>query len=405
MSSPSMSPRSLTILLACLSMVGPFSIDTYLPSFPAMAASLQVDPVLVQQTLSAYLFAFATMMLFHGTLADTFGRRALVLTALTVYTAASVGAAMAETLHSLLIFRALQGASAGAGIVAGRAIVRDLSSGAEAQRRLAHITMVFGIAPAIAPILGGWLHSWWGWRAVFVFLATWGALLWLCCYFRLAETLPRESRQPMHLPTIVRNYIAALRNPQFLFLAASVGLAFSGFGLYIAAAPDFLIHVLGLPETAFAWLFLPLVAGQVAGAWTSARMAHFAAPGVMVMRGFTMMAIGASINLLYNLLAPAPQLPWVVLPLPFYTLGVAMLVPSITLRVLDLFPHTRGLAASLQAFVQTLIFALTAALAPLAFGSSLKLAAGLALAVLASLACYAVACRLRARQRGLAAEQ
>lgn len=394
-----MSPRNLTLLLAALSMVGPFSIDTYLPSFPAMATSLGVDPVLVQQTLSAYLFAFATMMLFHGTLADTFGRRALVLVALTIYTAASIGAALAESLHSLLIFRALQGASAGAGIVAGRAIVRDISSGAEAQRRLAHVTMVFGLAPAIAPILGGWLHSWYGWRAVFVFLATWGAALWFVCLFRLAETLPRESRQPMHLPTILRNYIGALRNSQFLFLAASVGLAFSGFGLYIAAAPDFLIHVLGLPETAFAWLFLPLVIGQVGGAWTAARMSHYAAPGDMVVRGFMAMGAGVSINLIYNLVAPVPQLPWVVLPLPLYTFGVAMLVPSITLRVLDLFPHTRGLAASLQAFIQTMIFAMTSALAPLAFGSALKLAVGVALASVASIGCYAVAARLRARQR------
>ena len=130
-------PRLLTILLAGLAMVGPFSIDTYLPSFPAIAHDLQVDEVLVQQTLSVYLLSFSFMMLFHGTLSDSFGRRPVILIALVVYIAASVGAVWSPTLHWLLVFRGLQGMSAGAGVVIGRAIVRDRMAGADAQRALA----------------------------------------------------------------------------------------------------------------------------------------------------------------------------------------------------------------------------------------------------------------------------
>src|SRR5690606_1563082 len=160
------SPLLLTLLLAGLAMVGPFSIDTYLPSFPAIAHALAVDVTLVQQTLSVYLLAFSLMMLFHGTLSDTFGRRPVVLVALVVYICASFAAVWSPNLHWLLMCRALQGMSAGAGVVIGRAIVRDLLSGADAQRALAQVTMVFGIAPAVAPIIGGWLQSVFGWTSV-----------------------------------------------------------------------------------------------------------------------------------------------------------------------------------------------------------------------------------------------
>ncbi|HKO88181.1 MAG TPA: multidrug effflux MFS transporter [Burkholderiales bacterium] len=389
--------RLLLVILAGLAMVGPFSVDTYLPSFRDMAVSLQVDEIYIQQTLSAYLFAFALMMLFHGTLTDTFGRRKVILVALTVYSFASLAAAFAPNLHALLLLRAVQGMSAGAGVVVGRAIVRDLMSGVEAQRMLAHITMVFAIGPAIAPLIGGWLQTAQGWRAVFVFLTLVGVLLWTVVYMRLPESLPVHARQPLHLPTMLRNYAHALRNLQFLFLSFALGLSFSGFALYVASAPDLIMNVLHLPETAFAWLFIPLVAGQVGGAWMTARMAHTAAPGAMVRRAYLLMACGAALNIGYNLAVEAPTVPWVTLPLIVYTLGVAMLMPNITLRILDLFPHTRGLAASLQAFIQTSLFAITSAIAPIAFGSALKLAIGLCLCASLSALSYAVALYARAK--------
>lgn len=376
-------------------MVGPFSVDTYLPSFPDMAADLRVDEILIQQTLSVYLFAFAMMMLFYGTLTDTFGRRKVILVALGVYVAASLGAVFAPSLHALLVFRALQGMSAGAGVVVGRAIVRDLMSGVEAQRMLAHVTMVFGLAPAMAPLIGGWLQIGFGWRSVFVFLLSVGALLWIVVYLRLPESLPPAARQPLHLPTMLRNYKAALRNRQFLLLAVSLGTGFSGFALYVAAAPDLILNVLGLAETSFAWLFIPLVVGQVAGAWVVSHFAHTARPGAMLRWAYTFMATGVVLNLTYNFVVPRPEVPWVMLPLIVYTIGVAILMPNITLRILDLFPHTRGLAASLQSFIQTSLFALTAAIAPIAFGSAAKLAVGLSLCALSSAICCALAMRWR----------
>ena len=153
----------------------------------------------MQQTLSVYLLTFAIMTLFHGTLSDSFGRRPIVLANLLVFVLASLGCALAATFEQLLVFRGIQGLSAGAGIVVGRAIIRDSLEGHAAQRLMSLVTMIFGVAPAIAPIIGGWLQAWFGWRSVFVFLVAYGAILLLACKARLPETLPRHDRQPFRL--------------------------------------------------------------------------------------------------------------------------------------------------------------------------------------------------------------
>ena len=151
-------PRwTLAALLAVLGMLGPFAIDTYLPAFTGIAQSLEATPVQMQQTLSVYLFGFAFMNLFHGALADSFGRRPVILWGLLVFCLASVGCALSQSVGQLVFFRLLQGLSCGAGVVVSKAIVRDLFPPADAQRVMSQITIFFGIAPAIAPIMGGWL--------------------------------------------------------------------------------------------------------------------------------------------------------------------------------------------------------------------------------------------------------
>ena len=149
-------PRwKLAVLLACLGMLGPFSIDTYIPAFTGIAASLQATPLQMQQTLSAYLFGFAILNLFHGALSDSLGRRPVVLWGIGVFALASVGCALSQTIGQLVFFRALQGMSAGAGMVVSRAIIRDMFAPADAQRVMSQVTIYFGVAPAVAPMIGG----------------------------------------------------------------------------------------------------------------------------------------------------------------------------------------------------------------------------------------------------------
>ena len=145
-------PRwTLALLLACLGMLGPFSIDTYLPAFAGIARSVGATPVQMQQTLSSYLLGFALMNLFHGALSDSFGRRPVVLWGMGLFTLASVGCALSDSIAQLVFFRALQGMSAGAGMVVSRAIIRDMFAPADAQRVMSQVTIYFGVAPAVAP--------------------------------------------------------------------------------------------------------------------------------------------------------------------------------------------------------------------------------------------------------------
>ena len=178
------STRGIAILLAALSALGPFSIDTYLPSFHDIAEKLQATPLQVQQTLSAYLLSFALMTLWHGAIADRFGRRKVLLVALALFALASLGCMLASRIEILWFWRAMQGVTAGAGIVISRAIVRDLYDGAAAQRLMSQITMMFALAPAIAPVIGGWLQILFGWRSVIVFRVLATGELWPVCWKR-----------------------------------------------------------------------------------------------------------------------------------------------------------------------------------------------------------------------------
>lgn len=375
-------------ILAGLTMVGPLAIDTYLPSFHAISHDFDVGDVLVQQTLSVFLFTFAFMMLFYGVLSDSFGRRPVILWSLAVYIVASLGAAFAPSFGWLLLCRALQGLAAGGGAVVSRAVVRDRASGPEAQQALAYIMMVFGLAPAIAPVLGGWLHVSFGWRSVFLFLAAFGVLMFVSCYRALPESLPSASRHPFHATTIIRSYWSVLRHPRFLLLILAIGIGFSGFGLYIGSAANFVMNILHLPETAFGWMFIPMISGMMLGSALSARIAERFKPMTIVFLGQFVMAVAALLNVGYNHFFVA-AVPWAVLPLGLYAFGIAIATPVITVMALDIFPDHRGLASSLQSFVQMMVFAMVSGfIAPLLFDSAFKLACCVLTGMVLSVACW-----------------
>jgi DHA1 family bicyclomycin/chloramphenicol resistance-like MFS transporter len=370
------SPALLVVVLAGLAMIGPFSVDTYLPSFPSIARDFAATPVQLQQTLSVYLAAFAVMTLFHGSLSDSFGRRPVILGCLLVYTIASIGCATAQSFAHLLFFRGMQGLAGGAGWVIGRAVVRDAFEGHHAQRVLSMVTMVFGLAPAIAPVVGGWLQATSGWRAVFVFLILYGATMLTVCWFKLPETHPPSARQPFALRPLAGNYWKLARHPLMALLCVTAAFNFSGLFLYIASAPAIIYGLLGLTEHHFSALFVPTVAGIMLGAFLSGRLAGRISPPRTVAIGFAVLLLAAVINVGYHAFFP-PALPWSVVPVVVYAVGMALSGPSIQLLVLDLFPQNRGLASSLQGFTHTCCTALTAGvLASLLSVSGLALALG-----------------------------
>src|SRR6201996_6838530 len=186
-------------LLAALSMAGPFSIDTFFPSFHAIAADFSISAWAVQQTLTVYMLPLSFMSLVQGPLSDAIGRRRVILVGLAVYTVASIGCTLAPTFGTLLLFRAFQGASVGVGGIVGRAVIRDLYDGPQAQKLISLVTMIFAFAPAVAPVIGGWIHIFLGWRGVFGFMASFGAALGISAYFMLPETHPKEKRPRLHV--------------------------------------------------------------------------------------------------------------------------------------------------------------------------------------------------------------
>jgi DHA1 family bicyclomycin/chloramphenicol resistance-like MFS transporter len=356
-------PRwALAVLLACLGMLGPFSIDTYLPAFTGIAKAIGATPVEMQQTLSAYLFGFAVMNLFHGALSDSFGRRPVVLWGLVVFTFASVGCAMSQSIGQLVFFRAVQGMSAGAGIVISRAVIRDMFPPADAQRVMSQVTIYFGVAPAIAPMVGGFLFVHADWHSIFWFLTAVGVVLWIANYKLLPETLHLSQRQSFNARNLMRGYLEMGGSARFMMLALASGIPFNSMFLYVLSAPVFL------------WFFLITIAGIMGGAFFSGRLAGRIKPQHQIRHGFLIMLIVSIVNLALNLLF-TPEAWWALIPLGIYAFGWALMVPVVTLMVLDLIPERRGMASSFQACVGSLANGLVAGvIAPLVMHSTIWLA-------------------------------
>ncbi len=368
-------PRwALALLLAALGTLGPFSIDTYLPAFAGIGQSLGATPAQMQQTLSAYLFGFALMNLFHGSLSDRFGRRPVVLWGLAVFTLGSVGCALSETIAQLVAWRALQGMAAGAGVVVSRAIIRDMFPHDEAQRVMSQVTIFFGIAPAVAPMLGGVLFVQLGWHSIFWLLVAIGVLLWGLNYRYLPESLHADARQSFAPGPLMRAYGDLVRNPRFVLLVFASGVPFNGMFLYVLSAPEWLGTHLGLGPTQFFWFFMLSIGGIMLGAAVSGRLAGRMRPRSQIRWGFTVMLVSSVLNLVLNLLF-TPHAAWALLPVACYAFGWALMVPVITLMVLDLAPDRRGMASSLQACVGSAANGLVAGvLAPLVMHSTVGLA-------------------------------
>ena len=368
-------PRwTLALLLACLGMLGPFSIDTYLPAFSGIASSLGATPVQMQQTLSSYLLGFAVMNLFHGALSDSLGRRPVVLAGVALFTLASLGCALSQTIGQLVFFRALQGMSAGAGMVVSRAIIRDMFPPADAQRVMSQVTIYFGIAPAVAPMVGGLLYAHTDWHAIFWLLVLLGAVLLASMWRWLPETLHVQARQPFEVRHLMRGYWQMAKSPRFMALVLASGIPFNGMFLYVLAAPVFLGEHLALGPTQFFWFFVLTISGIMGGAALSGRLAGRIKPRHQIRHGFVIMLLTSVVNVALNLLFE-PHWAWAMLPVAVFSFGWSLMVPVVTLMTLDQVPERRGMASSVQSCIGSLANAAVAGLlVPLVMHSPLALA-------------------------------
>jgi DHA1 family bicyclomycin/chloramphenicol resistance-like MFS transporter len=341
----------IAALLAALAMLSPFSIDTFYPSFPAISAEFSLTSWEIQQTITIYMLPFALMTLIQGPLSDALGRRPVVLVGLLIYSIASIACVFAPSFAFLLAFRAVQGMSAGVGMAVGRAIIRDLHEGPQAQKLMATISMIFGIAPAIAPVLGGWIHVWFGWRYVFGFMVITGVSLVVLSYLLLPETHPSERRAKLHISSLARTVGRIASNRQFMLYALALGVTFSAMITFIGAAPAIVMGHWKLQETQFAYLFVPLIIGIMGGGFLSGRLAGRLDGKRQIAIGYALTLAGGVLSVLLHAVSDnAPILAQQVL-ITVVAVGVQLMMPIFALRMLDLFPEVRGSAASVQSCV------------------------------------------------------
>jgi DHA1 family bicyclomycin/chloramphenicol resistance-like MFS transporter len=354
-------PLLLIVVVALIGMLAPFSIDTYLPSFRAIEQELVISRALLLQTLSVYLFAFALATLVWGPLVDKWGRRPIILVSLFGYLAASILIALANSFETLFVGRAMQGLMVAGGTVASRAMIRDYFDGAEAQKAMALMMMLFVIAPAIAPIIGGWLEVHFGWRSVFYFLAAYALVIVALFYTRISETQNAEHKQSIHPLKLAGSYWHTLTHPHFVRLVAAQGLLTGGFFVYVAGSASLIFDHLQMEEQDFWRFFVPVVAGIFVGSMIIHRLSHRFKPRALINSALVLAAIGVMLNLVVEQWLAVTAF-WVVAPIVLYALGYSMTNPGLSVLAFDCLPTKRGLASSLQAFMQMGMAALVTAL-------------------------------------------
>ncbi len=393
----------IPLVLAMLSMIGPFSIDTPFPAFPDIRDEFDVSTGELQLIVTAYMLAFAAMSIFHGPLSDSLGRRPVMLWSVAVFVAGSAMCTVAPSFELLLLGRVVQGLSAGGATIVSRTVIRDMFDGEQAQRLMSRVALIFGVAPAVAPVVGGGLLQIGPWELVFAFQVLLGLVLIAATAVVLPETHPVSDRVPLRVSEVVRGLVEVARVPAFHRLAWAGALGFGAQFLYIGGAAIFVVDLLGLGELDFWKLFVPMIGSMMIGSLVSGRTAGLVTQRRLVSLGYTITVVGGLIGVAISASPLATDLPWAIVGPSLLGLGNGMAYPSIQLMTLDLVPTRRGAVMSCASFLALAFNAVAAvALTPVVATSMLGLAAAaLAVAALGSL-CWARHCAATPSERAQA---
>ncbi|WP_309106995.1 multidrug effflux MFS transporter [Arthrobacter sp.] len=332
------------LLLGALTALGPFTVDLYLPAFPALEASLGVSEAAVQLTLTGTTVGFALGQLVVGPFSDKFGRRLPLIIATTLHIAASVGAALSTDITSLGIFRVLMGVGAAGGGVVAMAMVRDLFSGYAMVRMFSRMALVNGLAPILAPVIGSQLLLVMPWPGIFVFLAGYGTVVVVAAIFLVRETLPSEARGRSGL-TAGQRYKLLFSDRIFVGLLLVGGLNFAGLFAYLSGSPFLFQDVYRFSPQEYGLLFGINSLAIVAGVQTSSRLIKNVPPQWILACSTAWMFLMALLIVLFDQLGFG--LWGVLVPLWFYILGTGFTFPSVQVLALANHGAQAGTAASL----------------------------------------------------------
>jgi DHA1 family bicyclomycin/chloramphenicol resistance-like MFS transporter len=384
-------PARFLWLLPVLVALQAISTDLYLPALPAIVLDLGTDVARVQLTLSLFLVAFALAQLVYGPLSDRLGRRRLLLAGTGLYTAASLACMAAPTIEILIVCRVLQAIGACCGPVLGRAVVRDVYEPKDAARILAYIGTAMALAPALGPILGGWLTQAFGWRATFGALALFGAVAIAGILAVLPETNRRLDPTATRPAVLARNYAELLASRRYLACVAVAAAAYGGIFTFISGSAYVLIDVVGLSPFAYGLSFAAGIVGWAAGTFVAGRIGRRIGLDGLLGWG-SVMALLAAVGGLAAALLTAPSVAGIVVPMILYMAGAGFMLPTAMALAIGPYPTRAGLASALLGFLQLSAAALVGIALSLAYdGTPLPMMTSLlAVAVVATLARRAI---------------
>ena len=351
---PTLTPLLLAVL-ALLSSFTPLSIDMYLPALPVIAVDLRGTAGDIQLTLSAFMIAFGAGQIFYGPAGDRFGRRPVILSGLVVYILASIGCAFAAEAGQLVTLRFLQGLAACGGVVLARTMVRDLAEKDQAARAMSLMMACTSIAPMLAPLIGGQVLWFLGWRAIFWVLASVGVVAFVFAWLRLPETLRPEYRQPLVLSSLLKRFGELVRHRAFMGYAFTSTFQFSALMSFLSGSPFIFIEKYGIAPRAFGLIFGGMIVFMTLGSLLNAKFAPVFGAGRILRYAVIVPAVAGPSALVLGLIEArygtiglwpflacfAPQIA-----------TISLIGPNSMAMALQRYPHMAGTASSLMGVMQ-----------------------------------------------------
>jgi len=379
--------RLIVVLLGALTAIGPLSIDTYLPAFTAIAADLHTDVATVGLSMSSYFIGIAAGPLLYGPLLDVFGRKGPLVFGLLLYGAASLGCALSWNVEWLIGLRLILALGACAGMVAARAVVRDLFPLQETARVFSSLMLVMGLAPIVAPTLGGIIVSSLGWRYIFILLGAVAVLMLGGVWWFLPAISGHGRREALHPHRALRDYLAVLAVPGFTWRMLVGSFHVAGLFAYLTASPLVFMDMFGMSGPRYGWTMGCNAMALVIGSQVNARLLkRFSLSGVLWSGNLLQLAVSA-LFVLGLLLGPVAL--WTVLAFAaLYLFCLGFLLPDVTALIMEPFERDQaGSASALLGALQMMAGALAAALVSWGYdGTIAVMAAGMAVCALASAA-------------------
>jgi len=357
------SPKSVltTASIASLVAIGPLATDMYLPAFPALMEAFDAEMDQVQQTLSIFLIGFALAQLIYGPLSDKYGRKPVLFGGMLLFLLSSIGVALAGSIESISFMRLLQALGGSAGPVLGRAMVRDIHGPTESARLLSYIATAMALAPAIAPILGGYMTIWFGWESIFLFLASYALLGIFLLASLVPETAPPGSHHMIGPRALLRNYGALLRHPGWRWYTLCCGFVFGGLFSFLSGSSFVIINFLGYSAQQFGLFFTLIVIGYMTGSLTAGRLVREVGINRLLRYGSWIAAIGGC-SMAGLAIAQVHSVWAIILPHMIYMVGTGIVMPQSMAGALAPFPHMAGTSSALLGFIQMTLAALVGVL-------------------------------------------